>query len=286
MKNTVKNLLREHGISLASPVPLSALTVIKPYLLARHGIERGTAFMLAVPYYTTFCDHPARNISSYAVSKDYHGFFEMLFADVLPKLRLEFPENRFVGFADHSPVAEVDAAAKAGLGAVGCNGLLLTKEHSSYVFLGEIITDAPIPCEAIPPAHCSACGACRRACPVELNMTRCLSALTQKKGKLDREEQERILGSGSFWGCDICQQVCPVTEAAKRAGTLYTNIPFFTEKPLPHLEAEAVRTMPKEEFNTRAYSWRGREAILRNLALEESKYTTDSETPPRGKEQK
>lgn len=285
MKSTVKNLLREHGISLAAPVPLSALTVIKPYLLARHGIEEGTAFMFAVPYYTTYCDHPARNISAYAVSPDYHGFFETVFADILPKLREKFGGNRFVGFADHSPFAEVDAAARAGLGVLGCNGLLLTEEHSSYVFLGEIITDAVIPCEEVSPAHCSACGACRRACPVALNMARCLSALTQKKGSLDREEQERIVASGCFWGCDLCQQLCPMTAAARKAGTLYTNIPFFTEKPLPHLDAEAVRAMPPEEFDTRAYSWRGREVILRNLTLEKTACAPDGEALLKGKEQ-
>lgn len=271
MKGTIENLLKKHGISRVSPVPLTALTVTKPYLLARHGIEQGTAFMLTVPYYTTFCDHPARNISAYAVSRDYHVFFERLFADVLPKLREKFRENRFVGFADHSPIEEVDAAAKAGLGEVGCNGLLLTKEHSSYVFIGEIITDAIIPCKASTPTRCSACGACRRACPVALDITRCLSALTQKKGALDSEEQERILSSGSFWGCDLCQQACPVTAAARRAGTLYTTVAFFEEKPLPHLDDETVRAMPQEEFEERAYSWRGREVILRNLALTKGK---------------
>ena len=75
MKGTVKNLLSARGITLVSPVPLSALTLTRPYLLARHGIEGGTAFMFAVPYYTTACDDPARNISIYAVSRDYLAFF-------------------------------------------------------------------------------------------------------------------------------------------------------------------------------------------------------------------
>lgn len=271
MKSTVKNLLSARGITLVSPVPLSALTVTRPYLLARHGIEGGTAFMFAVPYYTTVCDDPARNISVYAVSRDYHRFFEALFDEILPILRDKFPKNRFVGFTDHSPIAEGEAAVKAGLGMFGCNHLFLTKEHSSFVFLGEIITDAVIDCEVKKISVCTACGACQRACPVGLDVTRCLSALTQKKGTLDRDAQKAILAHGIAWGCDTCQERCPVTRAAKDAGTLYSTIPFFRENTIAHLTTEAITAMSDEEFAARAYSWRGREVILRNLALLEGK---------------
>lgn len=267
MYNTVKHLLLSHGISLVAPVPLGALTVTRPYLLARHEIGDGTAFMIAVPYYTTFCDDPARNISAYAVSRDYHGFFEMLFTSVLPVLREKFPENRFVGFADHSPIAEGEAAVKAGLGTFGCNHLFLTKEHSSFVFLGEIITDAILPYKTHEVSVCTACGMCKRACPVGLDSAQCISALTQKKGELTPDEQQAIVSCGSLWGCDLCQLSCPVTVAAKRAGTLYSKIPYFNEDAIPHLTADAVRAMSDDAFAARAYSWRGRAVILRNLTL-------------------
>ena len=274
MKQTVKDLLRAHGITLVSPVPLSALTVTRPYLLARHGIERGTAFMFAVPYYTTACDDPARNISCYAVSRDYHGFFAALFDDILPVLRKKFPKNRFAGFTDHSPIAEGEAAVKAGLGMFGCNHLFLTREHSSFVFLGEIITDTELACEAKEISVCTACGACKKACPVSLDVTKCLSALTQKKGALAEDEQKALLSHKSAWGCDTCQEHCPVTRAAKAAGTLYSTIPFFHEHAISHLTAATVLSMTDEEFAARAYSWRGREVILRNLRLLEGKEQT------------
>ncbi|MBE6603492.1 MAG: epoxyqueuosine reductase [Ruminococcaceae bacterium] len=267
MKGTVKNLLSARGITLVSPVPLSALTLTRPYLLARHGIEGGTAFMFAVPYYTTACDDPARNISIYAVSRDYHRFFSMLFDEILPILRDKFPQNRFAGFTDHSPIAEGEAAVKAGLGMFGCNHLFLTKEHSSFVFLGEIITDAVLDCDVKEISVCTACGACKRACPVGLDVTRCLSALTQQKGTLDSDAQKALLAHGIAWGCDICQEHCPVTKAAKKAGTLYSTIPFFAENAIPQLTTEMIKAMSDEEFAARAYSWRGREVILRNLAL-------------------
>lgn len=271
MLSTVKNLLATRGISLCAPLRLCDATVLRPHLLKRVGIEDGTAFLFAVPYYTTFCDDSARNISAYAVSRDYHLFFEELFDELIPALAHRFPTHKFAGFADHSPIAEVDAAAKAGLGTVGENHLLLTKDHSSFVFLGEIITDAILPVTPQPIDVCASCGACLAACPVDLSVDRCLSALTQKKGELTAEEKSTILASGCLWGCDICQSVCPVTRAAKAAGTLYTTIPFFKEGTISSLTKTDLEEMSEEAFAARAYAWRGKQVILRNLSLKEEK---------------
>lgn len=269
MLSTVKNLLASRGISLCAPLRLCDATVTRPHLLRRVGIEDGTAFLFAVPYYTTFCDDSARNISAYAVSRDYHLFFKNLFDELIPSLERLFPTCKFAGFADHSPIAEVDAATKAGLGAIGKNHLFLTKEHSSLVFLGEIITNAILPVTPQTARVCVSCGACLAACPVDLSVDRCLSALTQKKGELTEAEKEEILTSGCFWGCDICQNVCPVTRAAKEAGTLYTTIPFFTEDALACLSKSRLEEMSDESFAARAYAWRGKQVILRNLSLKE-----------------
>ena len=271
MLQRIKSLLASHGVGLAAPVALTDCTVTRPYLLERAGIVSGTAVMMAVPYYTTVCDDPARNISVYAVSRDYHLFFARLFDDILPVLRQEFPTCRFAGFADHSPIAEAEAAVAAGLGMFGKNHLFLTKEYSSFVFLGEIVTDAVLPAEKAPVTVCVDCGACRAACPVGLDVSNCLSALTQKKGALDEAEKAALRAHGLAWGCDRCQEECAVTKAARKAGTLYTDIPFFKENAVAHLTAAAVRAMSDEEFSARAYAWRGREAILRNLDLLEGK---------------
>ncbi|MBR6726844.1 MAG: DUF1730 domain-containing protein [Clostridia bacterium] len=267
MKNSILQLLREQGITLCAPLSLEHCRITRPYLLERAGITSGTAFLLAVPYYTTECDDPTRNISSYAVARDYHGFFEELFAALLPRLRAAFPQNRFVGFADHSPIAETEAAARAGLGAIGCNHLLLTEDYGSYVFVGEIITDALLDAPGTAPRRCAACGACRAACPVGLDTAACRSALTQKKGALSEGEQADLLTHGLAWGCDRCQEVCPVNRRAKQRGSIYSPIAFFGEQTRPHLTAAALAAMSEAEFAARAYSWRGRAAILRNLEL-------------------
>ena len=267
MQNTISKLLAARGISLSAPIALKDCNITRPYLLERAGITEGTAFLFAVPYYTTQCDDPARNISAYAVSRDYHRFFAVLFDELLLLLRKEFPEHKFAGFTDHSPIAEGEAAVRAGLGYFGCNHLFLTTAFSSYVFLGEIVTDAIIEAPSGEIKVCSGCGACRAACPVDLTVAECLSALTQKKGVLTDAEQSAVLSHGCAWGCDRCQEACPVTKQAKKSGSIYTTIPFFKDTAIPHLTAEAVCAMSDEEFASRAYSWRGREVILRNLKL-------------------
>ncbi|MBQ8356352.1 MAG: epoxyqueuosine reductase [Clostridia bacterium] len=267
MQHTVSQLLRERGIALSAPIALKECRILRPYLLERSGIGDGTAFLFAVPYYTTECDDPARNISAYAVSRDYHRFFAALFDEILPILREHFPQNKFAGFTDHSPMAEGEAAVRAGLGFFGCNHLFLTEAYSSYVFLGEIVTDAVLNAPAGEIKVCKGCGACRAACPVDLTVAECLSALTQKKGDLNEAERQAVLAHGCAWGCDRCQEACPVTLQAKKSGTIYTTIPFFKEQAVSHLTAEALRAMSDEAFAERAYSWRGRAVILRNLEL-------------------
>ena len=267
MLHRTKELLSAHGITLCAPLSLADCTVQKPYLLEREGIKEGTAILFAVPYYTTNCDLDTSNISAYAVSRDYHLFFKDLFAGLLPILREEFPAHRFAGFTDHSPIMEAQAAVRAGLGYWGCNHLFLTDKHSSFVFLGEIITDAVIDAPRHEERQCSACGACRKACPVDLDVSRCHSALTQKKGTLTDDEISALLAHGSAWGCDLCQNACPVTKKARANGTLYTAIPFFLQSALTPLTAKAVEEMSEEEFASRAYSWRGKQTILRNLKL-------------------
>ena len=264
------NFLQKKNIDLVGALPLSACRITRPYLLERAKIQDGTVFMLAVPYYTPACDDPKRCISAYAVSRDYHLFFEELYGELLPLLTEQFPNNRFAAFADHSPISELHAAVRAGLGVIGKNGLILTEKYGSYVFLGEIITDLHIPCDVKDVKFCEDCGACENACPSIVNeKSVCLSTLSQKKGDLSEEEKNLLLSTNTVWGCDRCQECCPYNQRAKKAGTIYSPIAFFNQETLPSPTAEDIEDMSDETFSARAYSWRGRETILRNLRLRE-----------------
>lgn len=272
MFSFLSDFFLKNGMDCIAPIPLNACTIRKPYLLERAGIFDGTVICVLIPYYTRCAETPDRNLSAYAVSGDYHLFWKQLSEQLLPRLSEKFPEHRFAAFADHSPIDEIDAAAKAGLGVIGKNHLLLTEKYSSFVFLGEIITDAVLPCRALEKiGTCDGCGACLRACPAEKEHVLCLSALTQKKGALTEDETKRLLKHPLLWGCDICQEVCPYTLRAKAAGTIYTAIPFFRETAIPVLSLQTLDNMDDETFSSRAFSWRGRETIRRNLLLHQGK---------------
>ena len=252
------------SIFLYAPLPLSACKLQKTYLLERAGISDGTAILMAIPYFTKDCLNKDRNVSCYAVSRDYHGFFQELYDELIPQLQTAFPQNKFAGFADHSPIAEVEAAALAGLGVIGKNHLLITKPYASYVFLGTLVTDAALPCEIHPIERCADCGRCVSACPAT-SPSDCLSAITQKKGKLSDAEAETILKHGSAWGCDICQLACPHTLNAISKNTIYSDSTWFNSDIISSPNETTVADT--DDFKMRAYSWRGPQTILRNISI-------------------
>lgn len=275
MLETLQSLL---GVP-ACAIPLSICRITKPYLLDKVGIPTtGTAVLFAVPYLMTAdVSAPHRNLSLYAVPRDYHGYMEALSHTLLPSLQRLYPHLRFALFADHSPLRETDAAARAGLGVLGRNGLLLTHAYGSFVFLGEVVTDGDyttvtgeVPPDFPPtPPLCQGCGLCIRACPAGCqgeDHRGCLSALTQKKGALTPEEVSEIQKGGLVWGCDACQLACPHNQIVIREGR-DTPIPYFREERSVCLSSEALLTMEDAAFRQRAYAWRGREVILRNCAL-------------------
>lgn len=287
MLETVRSLL---GVP-ACAIPLSVCKPAKTYLLERAGIpSSGTAILFAVPYVMTAdAGEPTRNLSLYAVPRDYHGYMKELEAVVVPSLRGDYPDFAFALFADHSPIMEVDAAARAGLGMLGMNGLLLTPEYGSFVFIGELITDADytaVTGEAVPafpadPPRCEGCGLCVKACPAgcgEGSRDGCLSALTQKKGELTPEETAAIVKGGLVWGCDACQLACPHNRAIIKDGR-DTPVPYFREGRLIRADAEALAAMEDAAFKARAYSWRGRAVILRNCALFTKNDNSERSTP-------
>lgn len=271
MFSFLSEILQKNHINCFGILPLSACRITKPYLLEKASIREGSVILFAVPYFTPACEDPNRNVSAYAVGRNYHSFFDSLYQSILPQLEKAYPENRFVGFADHSPIAEVEAAARAGLGKIGKNGLLLTERYSSYIFLGEIITDILCSSEVHDLTFCEDCGLCRQICPIR-ECGVCLSALTQKKGILTASESASIQKFGSAWGCDLCQEVCPYTRQAKERGTIYTPIPYFYEKTIPHLTRSILDEMEDDFFAERAYSWRRRETVRRNLILLEEEH--------------
>lgn len=278
----LRTYLAEHAITLTGVLPLEQCCIKRPYLLERVGFSAEQALFVqifAIPYLSPAADSAERNLSAYAVGEDYHLFVRMLFDTLLPRLHADFPNHHFAGFADHSPIDEIEAAVTVGLGVRGLNHLLLTERYSSYVFLAEIITDLPIDPTPTPmspsPRQCHHCKRCLSACPMMRDGGECRSALTQKKGLLTDDERHMLTCFSSVWGCDICQEVCPYTAHARARGTIWSPIPFFNQNTLAHLSVSALDAMSDEQFERRAYAWRGRRTIRRNLLLHEMREKED-----------
>lgn len=262
------------GIEYFAALPYDSVRVTRPYLTERAGLVPVTALVFLIPYYSS----EGVNISSYAVARDYHLYIKDLTEGLADALRSAYPEYKFIGFGDHSPIDERHAALLAGLGVLGDNGLLINEKYGSFVFIAELLTDAPPELlGAVPPSeikHCEHCGACLAACPTGCLSGRgaCLSDITQKKGELTDPECELIRRVGTAWGCDVCQRVCPHNAVPE-----ITPIEFFKTDLIAALMSERVESMPEDEFRSRAYAWRGRNTVLRNLKVLKNKL-------PEGKE--
>lgn len=228
---------------------------------SRLPLNSESVLIACFPYLLPKENYKNSNISKYAVVSDYHDVATNRLKKACDELSKLFPENVFVPFADNSPIPEVKAALYAGLGVCGENSLLITKKFGSYVFLGEIVTDLEIEATESLIKSCIGCGKCKTACPAVaisengVDIKKCVSAITQKKGELTEKEKELMMNCGCVWGCDICQDICPMNKEAA-----VTQINEFLSEPISVLTDET-------ELDGRAYAWRGKKVIERNLSI-------------------
>ena len=175
---------------------------------------------------------PKGRISRYAWGDDYHEIIKSRLQQFATWLRaygqdeVENVETRL--FVDTGRMVDRAVAQRAGLGWYGKNTTILTKGWGSWVFLAEIVTNLPLtdgttnPYDTPLKANCGNCEICLHACPTSalpapyvLDNTRCISYLTiELRGSIPLEL--RPLMGNLIFGCDICQQVCPVNKVFER----------------------------------------------------------------------
>lgn len=206
-----------------------------------------------------------RNVAAYAVADDYHLVAGELFLPVLERMRQAFPGARFAFFTDNSPIREVFAAYRAGLGFIGKNGQLIRPGTGSRHFICEIVTDLELTPARPLSQSCGSCDACVAACPGgailpggRIETVRCRSHITQKKGELAPWERESLRQGGLAWGCDICTDACPYNRHPVKTG-----IARFYKETTGILSEENCREM----VSRKAFGWRGEKVLRRNLAI-------------------
>jgi epoxyqueuosine reductase len=265
MKEILDRYFTSLGIEYYAVLSYSDCREINPGIMAREDFMPRSVILYLLPYYTG----ETVNISRYAASLDYHLALRECADGLISALKELHPDINCKGYGDHSPIDEVGAALHAGLGVIGDNGLIINEKYGSYVFIGDVITDilpeelgAIAPCEV---GHCHHCGACRRACPTGIlrgEGSDCLSAITQRKGELTEEEQRLMRKYNTAWGCDLCQSSCPYNREP-----IVTPIEFFHRERIPELTRDILDSMDKPTFLRRAFAWRGRKTVERNLDI-------------------
>jgi epoxyqueuosine reductase len=264
----LKNVLNQSGIFDFSVCKFSNDLLIGKYRAAPlhppWPQKAKSLVVCAFPYYIGRMEQ--RNLSLYAVIPDYHKVLMKRLTQAASRLSCAFGGGTFVPFADSSPLDEVKAAERARLGAVGKNGLLITPKYGSFVFLGAIVTDAPLP--KTPPLGfsplCSNCSLCINLCPtgalgaLGLDAQKCRSAITQKRGELTIFEKEQIRQGALAWGCDICTLACP-----HNTDIPITYIAEFLEDTAPVITPQNLQKLAE----TRAFTRAARAVLARNLKI-------------------
>lgn len=209
---------------------------------------------------------PSGRIARYALGGDYHVALRARLEALAADLREAGMAPGDVAYVDDRPLAERALAARAGLGWIGKNTNLLTHHRAgSWVFLGAILSSAELEPDEPVRTTCGSCTRCLAGCPTgaligpqTIDARRCISYLTiEHPGVLDGWEAA-ALGDWIF-GCDVCQEVCPVNADADDAGALRVPLVPLIEWLLP-LGSRAFGRAVGATALTRA----GRHRLLRN----------------------
>ncbi|GAB6011019.1 tRNA epoxyqueuosine(34) reductase QueG [Viscerimonas tarda] len=187
---------------------------------------------LALNYYPArFQPLSAPQIAYYAYGQDYHTVMKDRLQKLYDYIKTLSPHASGRYFCDTAPVLERYWAAKAGIGFVGKNTLLIIPQKGSYFFLGEIIVDIELAYDSPVASSCGNCRRCMDACPTKalespyiLNAGNCISYQTiENKAEIDNAIVPLL--SNCFYGCDRCQQACPWNRFAKAHNTPQFDLP-------------------------------------------------------------
>ena len=209
---------------------------------------------------------PAGSIARYAIGTDYHRALRVRLESLAADLRDAGLPSGGVAYVDDRPLAERALAARSGLGWIGKNTNLLTHARAgSWVFLGALLTSAELPVDEPVRTSCGGCTRCLTGCPTgalvapqTIDARRCISYLTiEHPGVLGAWEASAI-GDWIF-GCDVCQEVCPVNAEADDHGALRVPLLPLIEWLLP-MGTRAFERAVRQTALTRA----GRHRLLRN----------------------
>ncbi len=217
----------------------------------------------------------ARTIARYARGRDYHNGLRKKLRQLAAFLRRQGTPDAPVHarpLVDDAPILERAWAARAGLGFVGKNGLLIVPGQGSLLVLGEVITTLALTPDTPIGERCGACTRCLDACPTKafpkpfvLDPRRCVAYLTiEHRGPIAEELRPGI--GGHLFGCDDCQTVCPFNQADRTAGDRFAPHARWGELALADLLAPGEAAWARVSEGSPVHR-ATRDGLARNAAI-------------------
>ncbi|WGV61198.1 tRNA epoxyqueuosine(34) reductase QueG [Brevibacillus brevis] len=203
---------------------------------------------------------------------DYHHVLRDKL-DKLTRFIMELePGARIESMVDTGALSDRAVAERAGIGFVGKNCAIITPEFGSWVYLGELVTNLPLPSDHPIEEGCGDCNICVDACPTgaliqggQLDAQRCVAYLTQVKDFIPDEFRGKI--GNRLYGCDTCQTVCPKNRRIDNDHLAEFQPDPEIAKPLLIPLLQMSNKEFKEKFGQSSSSWRGKKPIQRNAIL-------------------
>lgn len=208
-----------------------------------------------------------------AWGRDYHLVLSEKLKVIGDFIEEQVSNFQYRAFVDTGPLVDRQVAYRAGLGWYGLNNTLINEEYGSWFFIGYMITNLDLPPDApLQDNQCLQCKKCIEACPsgalegaYGFDAGKCLSCRLQKKEPIPINERE-VFGK-RLYGCDVCQQVCPHNQRAKKA----RGRDFIPREPFGQVDLIKLLTMGnrdfKETFGQNASGWRGKRVLQRNAIM-------------------
>lgn len=209
----------------------------------------------AVNYFTPYehdGDEHSGKISRYAWGDDYHDVVKDKFKLLFAWLTDELAGVNGKICVDTTPINDKAWAVRSGLGWIGKHSNVITRDHGSWVFLGELLIDIEVDRYDEPmDDHCGSCTACLDACPTSaiiqpyvVDAAKCISYTTiEYRGEELSEEAAKGL-DGWIYGCDVCQDVCPWNRFEKPTDSIH----FQPRNNETSLSLERIADMEHDEY--------------------------------------
>jgi len=313
LKEEMKAAAKSLGIDQIGVASAAPFTILKERLLRHRELGRESGFeepdldkrtdpsllfdkpqsiiAIAIAYPSKLPDPPksepgARRgiMARSAWGEDYHTVLRDRLAKLEQWLRERVPTVRVESMVDTGALSDRAVAERAGIGFSAKNCAIISPELGSWIYLGEMITNLPLPSDVPVTEGCGTCTKCIDACPTgalvgpgQLDAKRCISFVTQTKGMVSDEFMRKI--GNRLYGCDTCQVVCPINRHKN-----WTHQPELQ----PDVELAKPLLVPlltignrefKEKYGSTSSAWRGKKPIQRNAVIGLGNFKDESAVP-------